>query len=137
MIAEAAFVSKFGTPLAAETGVVAETRAGTALQTYWPPNRGFQGAPITEELSAGTRIDRYGYEGGTFLSPEGTPDWMRSLAPGTTSKPYNVYEVVKPIEVQSGKAAPWFNQVGGGIQHELPMSVSDAIAKGHLRRVGP
>jgi hypothetical protein len=106
------------------------------LQTYWPPNRGFQGAPITEELAAGTRIDRYGYEGGTFLSPEGTPDWMRSLAPGTTSKPYNVYQVVKPVEVQSGKAAPWFGQIGQGTQYELPMSVSEAIAKGHLKRVG-
>jgi YD repeat-containing protein len=121
----------------AEGAVVGETRAGTALQTYWPPNRGFQGTPIAEELGAGTRIDRYGYEGGTFLSPEGTPDWMRSLAPGTTTKPYNVYEVVKPIEVQSGKAAPWFGQVGQGTQYELPMSVSDAIAKGHLKRVGP
>lgn len=120
---------------AAERMVVGE--AGTALQTYWPPNRGFQGAPIAEELSVGARIDRYGHDGGTFLSPEGTPDWMRSLAPGTTAKPYNVYEVVNTIEVQSGKAAPWFNQVGGGTQYDLPMSVSDAIAKGHLRRVGP
>ncbi|QXT34429.1 TNT domain-containing protein [Sphingomonas sanguinis] len=127
-----------GATNAAESTVAAgETRAGTALQTYWPPNRGFQGAPITEELATGARIDRYGYEGGTFLAPEGTPDWMRSLAPGTTSKPYNLYEVVHPIEVQSGKAAPWFNQIGGGTQYELPMSVSDAIAKGHLRRVGP
>jgi len=136
IVAAAGAPRRLGT--AAERTVVAgETRAGTALQTYWPPNRGFQGTPITEELATGTRIDRYGYEGGTFLSPVGTPDWMRSLAPATTSKPYNVYEVVRPIEVQSGKAAPWFGQVGQGTQYELPMSVSDAIARGHLRRVGP
>ena len=115
----------------------AAPRAGTALQTYWPPNRGFQGASITEDLPVGARIDRYGYEGGTFLSPQGTPDWMRSLAPGTTSKPYNIYEVTSPIQVQSGKAAPWFGQVGQGTQYELPMSVSDAIAKGYIKRVGP
>lgn len=127
-----------GTARLAEKGAtVGEARAETALQTYWPPNRGFQGTPVTEKLAAGTRIDRYGYEGGTFLSPEGTPDWMRSLAPGTTAKPYNIYEVAQPIEVQSGKAAPWFNQVGGGVQYELPMSVSDALAAGSLRRVGP
>ena len=107
------------------------------MQTYWPPNRGFQGASITEDLAVGARIDRYGYEGGTFLSPQGTPDWMRSLAPGTTSKPYNIYEVTSPIQVQSGKAAPWFGQVGQGTQYELPMSVSDAIAKGYIKRVGP
>ena len=62
---------------------------------------------------------------------------MRSLAPGTTSKPYNIYEVTSPIQVQSGKAAPWFGQVGQGTQYELPMSVSDAIAKGYIKRVGP
>ena len=122
---------------ASESGLIGEARAGTASPTYWPPNHGFQGTPITEELSVGMRIDRYGYEGGTFLSPEGTPDSMRSLAPGTTAKPYNVYEVTRPIEVQSGKAAPWFGQIGQGTQYEFPMSVTDAIAKGYLRRVGP
>jgi hypothetical protein len=111
--------------------------SSTALQTYWPPNRGFQGAPVAEELGTGTRVDRYGYEGGTFLSPEGTPHEMRSLAPGTTSKPYNIYEVAKPIEVQSGTVAPWFGQIGQGIQYELPMPVSEAIANGYLKRVGP
>jgi hypothetical protein len=97
-----------------------------------------QAKPATAEtLSVGTRIDRYGYEAGTFLSPEGTPTWMRSLAPGTTSKPYGVYEVSKPVTVQSGKVAPWFGQPGQGTQYELPMSVGDAIAKDYLKRVGP
>lgn len=135
-----AVVARTGTAMlnrsiAAETAVV--TKPGTALQTYWPPNRGFQGASITEELTVGARIDRYGYEGGTFLSPQGTPDWMRSLAPVTTPKPYNICEVTSPLQVQSGKAAPWFGQVGQSTQYELPMSVSDAIAKGYLKRVGP
>jgi len=30
----------------------------------WPPNRGFDGAPTTEELKPGTLVDRYGYDGG-------------------------------------------------------------------------
>ena len=54
----------------------------------WPPNRGFDGEPVTTTLQPGTRIDRYGYDGGTFVSPEGTPYSQRALAPGTESKPY-------------------------------------------------
>jgi hypothetical protein len=103
----------------------------------WPPNRGFAGDPVAKPLPVGTRIDRYGYEGGTFVSPEGTPVEARSLAPGTTSKPYNVYEVDKPITVDSGTAAPWFGQPGGGTQYELPMSVGDAVDQGYLKKVGP
>ena len=60
-----------------------------------------------------------------------------ALAPGTTDKPYNIYEVVKPIDAEGGPAAPWFGQPGGGIQYELPTSVKDAVANGSLRRVGP
>ena len=103
----------------------------------WPPNRGFEGNPAPKTLSGGTRVDRYGYEGGTFVSPEGTPVAARSLAPGTTAKPYNIYEVTKPIEVQAGKVAPWFGEVGKGVQYELPMSVGEAVSKGYLTRVGP
>jgi len=40
----------------------------------------------------------------------GTPYDCRSLAPGTETKPYNVYEVVKPVEALSGKIAPWFDK---------------------------
>ena len=113
------------------------TEGGPSEPTIWPPNRGFAGDPVSKPLPVGARVDRYGYEGGTFLSPEGTPVEARSLAPGTTSKPYNVYEVEQPITVQSGEAAPWFGQPGGGTQYELPMPVSDAVAQGYLKRVGP
>ncbi len=103
----------------------------------WPPNRGFAGTPTTETLTPGMRVDRYGYDAGTFVAPEGTPIPARSLAPGTIDKPYNIYEVVKPIDAEAGPAAPWFGEPGGGIQYELPTSVKDAIANGSLRRVGP
>ncbi len=120
----------------------ARKRAGGAESApsepvIWPPNRGFARDPVAKPLPVGARVDRYGYEGGTFLSPEGTPVEARSLAPGTTSKPYNVYEVEQPITVQSGEVAPWFGQPGGGTQYELPMPVSDAVAQGYLKRVGP
>jgi hypothetical protein len=58
-------------------------------EIIWPPNRGFLGEPERVTLMPGTRVDRYGFEGGTFVSPEGTPYEMRLLAPGTQSKPYN------------------------------------------------
>lgn len=108
----------------------------TALAPYWPPNRGVLGKAETITLQPGTRIDRYGYEGGTFVSPAGTPYPARALPPGTDKKPYNIYEVVKPIEnVQAGKVAPWFGEFGCGTQYELPSPVADLRESGHLKKV--
>ena len=45
----------------------------------WPPNRGFDGNPTKVTLEPGTLIDRYGYDGGTFVSPKGIPYTERSL----------------------------------------------------------
>ena len=92
----------------------------------WPPNRGFLNQPISVSLPAGSRVDRYGYEGGTFVSPLGVPYTSRSLAPGTDKKPYHIYEVRNNINnVQSGLAAPWFGERGMGVQYELPDTVSN------------
>lgn len=100
----------------------------------WPPNRGLDEESVIETLKPGTRIDRYGFEGGTFVSPEGIPYPSRALAPGTEKKPYNVYEVIKPIEVQAGKIAPWLGEPGGGIQYELSLYVKKLIEDGFIRR---
>lgn len=101
----------------------------------WPPNDGFAGTPKKMTLQPGTRIDRYGYEGGTFVSPEGIPYNARSLAPGTELKPYNVYEVVKPIDGLEGKIAPWFDEVGGGIQYKLNQSIKELLDGGYIKKV--
>lgn len=45
-------------------------------------------------LKPGTIIDKFGYEGGTFVSPYGTYE-MRALAPETYLNPYKVYVVKK------------------------------------------
>ncbi|WP_167359227.1 TNT domain-containing protein [Burkholderia diffusa] len=80
-------------------------------------------------------MDRYGYEGGTYVSPAGTPYGARALPPGSNEKPYNVYEVAKPIEnVAEGRIAPWFGELGLGTQYKLPKSVGDLVASGHLKR---
>ncbi len=97
------FGGLLGSEAAAGSEIAAEdagTAAGREITTYYPPNRGFFGESTSQVLRAGTRIDRYGGEGGTFVSPEGTPVPMRALPPGATARAYNVHEVVNPIEVR-------------------------------------
>ncbi|TPV44588.1 WXG100 family type VII secretion target [Bacillus dicomae] len=105
-------------------------------EIIWPPNRGFLGEPEKVTLPPGTKVDRYGYEGGTFVSPEGIPYEQRALAPGTNKKPYNVYEVVKPVDAMGGKIAPWFGEPGLGVQYEFNKSIKELIEEESLRRVG-
>lgn len=110
---------------------------GKAIERWsWPPNRGFLHDPVPTTLKPGTRIDRYGREGGTYVSPEGTPFAQRALPPKQPNTPYRVYEVVAELEVRGGITAPWFGQPGGGIQYELPGSVGDLISRGILKSVG-
>ncbi len=127
-----------GSSFAFERNRVAANTARTAgqkLTTYYPPNRGFLGGSSRQTLEAGTRIDRYGREGGTFVSPAGTPLEMRSLPPGAGARPPNVYEVVEPFPVDAGTVAPWHGQLGFGTQYELPGSVADLIGQGFLKAV--
>jgi len=98
----------------------------------WPGNNGFDGTPTTKTLQPGTRISRYGSEAGRFVSPEGTSLTQRALPPGSNSRPYHVYEVVKPVQVQSGRIAPWFGESGGGTQHMFNRTIEDLIRSGVL-----
>jgi hypothetical protein len=102
----------------------------------WPSNNGFAGQPQPTVLRPGTQVDRFGFDGGRFVAPNGTPIGQRSLAPGTTDKPYRVFEVTNRLVVQRGPAVPWFGQPGGGIQYYLPASVEDLVSAGYLRRIG-
>ena len=115
-----------------DSGGSSEAASGTF---DYPPNRGFLGDPVDKTLQPGTRIDRYGFEGGRFASPEGVPAPMRSSPPGTIDKPYNVYEVIEPLDVKEGTAAPWCEEPGLGTQYELPASVADLIDQGIIRRI--
>lgn len=103
---------------------------------HWPPNGGVEGEPRTVTLEPGTKIDRYGYDGGYYTSPMDTPYEQRAVAPGTDQRPYSQFEVVKPIEaVEEGKIAPLFDEPGGGIQYEMPDSIANLIEEGYLRRI--
>lgn len=76
----------------------------------WPPNDGVDGEVKNVTLEPGTKIDRYGDDNGYYASPVDTPYENRAVAPGTDLKPYNQFEVMKPIEaVEEGSVAPWFD----------------------------
>lgn len=77
------------------------------------------------QLPAGTELGRFGYPGGTYLAPEGTPFAELSLPPDSAAKPYYHYVVDDPTQLPPGwrieqsQAAPWFHQPGGGTQYRI------------------
>ena len=89
-----------------------------SAQVRWPPNDGCAAAPASETLAAGTLIDRFGSEGGTFFSPKGESFAARAVPYVCSKMAYTVYRVVKPIPVKACKAAPWFGEPGGAMQFQ-------------------
>ena len=106
----------------------------TAIVKYYPPNNGAQGDWCATHLYEGDQVDRYGFPGGSFVSPAGTPYGERALPPDTAGKPYNLYTVVKPFPVAVSRVAPAFGEPGGGVQYKLPNSVSWLERKGFLAK---
>ncbi|KAF7362734.1 Hemagluttinin repeat family protein [Mycena venus] len=104
---------------------------------HYPDGNGFElsaaGTPIKENkvLPAGTLLDRFGRETGSYLSPLHTPANQRSLAPSSFDPPaeYHVYKVLTELAVEEGKTAPWFGQPGLGIQYHLSVGVSTLLGK--------
>ncbi|MBU6410520.1 MAG: glycohydrolase toxin TNT-related protein, partial [Verrucomicrobia bacterium] len=97
----------------------------------WPPNYGFlnQGRAT---LIPGTMVDRFGSDVGSFVSPVGTPFWQRSLPASFASKPYSVFQVMRPIEVRAGTVAPAFGMAGLGTQFQFHLSVEELVEEGYL-----
>ena len=78
------------------------------------------------ELRPGTQLDRFGFAGGRFLAPVGTPFKRRALPPGNLDTPegtplsnYHEYCVVKGFYVDAGPIEPWFGETDGGTQYVL------------------
>ncbi|MEH3140741.1 MAG: glycohydrolase toxin TNT-related protein [Mycobacterium kyogaense] len=98
-------------------------------------------------VPAGTMLDRFGYPGGEWLSPHGTPFAERALPPDSALKPYFEYVVKDPTRLPPGwrieesAVAPWFHQPGGGLQYRIiapdgtDASVTDLVGFGVLERV--
>ena len=94
----------------------------------WPPNSGGYATKPAETLEVGTIVDRYGYPGGSYVSPVGTPFEKWALPSSSLNKPYKQYEVIKPITpTAESKILPWFGQPGQGVQYKLPKSVQDLL----------
>ena len=72
---------------------------------------------------------------GRFVAPEKTPYSQRSLAPGSSNSPYNVYEVTQPVTGLRGKTAPHFGEVGGGIQYKLDKSIKQLLDNKSIKRI--
>ncbi|KAK0746777.1 hypothetical protein B0T18DRAFT_466108 [Schizothecium vesticola] len=125
----------------------------TTSRFNYPPADGFalddDLVPIKGNvtLRVGVLLDRFGGEGGTFLSPAGAPFLQRALPPGNLGVregdfpvfPYNyhVYRVTRPLLVRAGPIAPWFGQPGQGVQYETSENVTTLVAMDFLKRVDP
>lgn len=100
------------------------------------------------QLAKGTVLGRFGYPGGEWLAPEGTPFAKLSLPPESALKPYYEYVVSDPTKLPPGyrleqsQAAPWFNQPGMGPQYRIiaprgqEASVDVLARYGFLARIG-
>ncbi|KAF2817354.1 uncharacterized protein BDZ99DRAFT_493191 [Mytilinidion resinicola] len=131
---------------------------GDFLARYTDPTTGFFvypilngfhtstiGAPIAANmtLQRGTLLDRFGSERGNFMSPAGSPYAQRSLPPSNLDAApgaefpwnYHVYEVEVPFVVLAGPIAPWFGQVGLGVQFQMEKSVQRLVEGGWIGRV--
>jgi hypothetical protein len=107
----------------------------TRAVVLWPPNDGCAGAPQPQTLAAGTLIDRFGSEGGTFFSPKGESFASRAVPYVCTQMDYRVYRVVKPIPVKSCKAASWFGEPGGALQVQTAQPAYRLVADGLIEVV--
>ncbi|MEY9856076.1 hypothetical protein ABH935_001680 [Catenulispora sp. GAS73] len=124
----------------------------------YPPDNGYviapDGQPVEFQLTvpAGTDMDRFGSEYGSFLAPAGLPYAARSIPPQSLdSNPaaacnYHDYQVLKPFTVDAGPIAAWFAQPGGGLQYQLDsklvpgapsqLNVMWLVNNGYLGRIG-
>ena len=108
-------------------------KTSTALQTYYPPNNGLVGAVQKITLEAGTLIQRTGDLVGRYIAPAGTPTQMLSLPYDKIGQPTTILQVQQCVEVLAGRVAPWFGQIGGGIQYQLMTPLNQLISEGIIK----
>ena len=103
---------------------------------YWFPQRdGFASRPKNIVLRPGTVIDRFGQPGGNFLAPADASYMGRAVPYDRLKMPYYRYEVLRLLRVNAGRAAPWFDQPGGGMQYKTSEPVQVLVERGYLKQV--
>ena len=108
----------------------------------YPPQGGYQltplGVPVVgpATLIEGQLVDRFGSEGGTYLSPQGTPYGARGIPPESLNpfpggEPCNYYRyrVLKPFSVNAGPIAPALGQPGFGLQYVLSSTLFPGVTE--------
>jgi hypothetical protein len=109
----------------------------------WPPYDGFVSKSL-KTLGIGVEFDRYGGEivngvfidKGKFAAPINIQFEARALPELYRTKELRKYRVIKPLpNVNEGNAAPWFNQMGGGNQYQLPLGINDLELQGYIERI--
>jgi hypothetical protein len=103
----------------------------------YPPNDGFEGPAVANDLRPGQVIDRLGGDGGRYASPSGESYGSRGLPPSNIGRDYHQYEVVKPLpdSVTQGRIAPWFEQPGGGTQYFFDHPIKWYVEHGYLQEI--
>lgn len=106
------------------------------LTSFYPTNDGFIGPRVKTTLLPGQTIDRFGGSDiSRFFSPAGTPAQLRALPPGTTNTPLRTFEVAKPMNVEAGRVAPAFNQIGLGEQYRSDLELGELLIQGILKEL--
>jgi hypothetical protein len=110
-------------------------------------------------LRVGMKVDRFGSDEGAYLSPLGVLFTQRALPPSNLDTDaqdpthlcgYHAFQVTKAFRVDSGPAAPAFEQPGGATQYHLlsayvpgapqtneELPVSWLLQNGYLERIEP
>jgi RHS repeat-associated protein len=127
----------WGTVVATTGGAVLGGASAAATTkssgSKYPSNNGFNGTPRNSTIQPGSQLQRSGGTQGVFVAPYGTPTTKLSLPLDKISASIMRLEVLKPINVQSGTAMPWFGQPGGGTQFLLSDSIQNLINNGSIR----
>jgi len=101
----------------------------------WPEQYDFAGLPVPVVLPPGMLIDRFGSDRGTFFSPKGAPFTGRAMPYISAVWPDATYEVLRPVLVRTGTAAPWCDEPGGATQFKTDAAADWLVADGTLRRL--
>lgn len=113
-------------------GEVESGRATAAAILERTDARGGQAGP--NGLQTGEMLDVLGPETGHHLYALGTPFPARSQPPSDVGAPYLTVRVAQPLPatVLEGRAAPWFEQPGGGAMVVLDRPIRWYVDQGYL-----
>jgi hypothetical protein len=102
----------------------------------YPEDGGFAHS-LRVEIKPGKIVDRYGPPVGRFASEVGATVSERGLPPGTEGMAYHKYEVVRPMQVEAGPAAPVkeFGAKGRANQYRFDKPISRLLEEGYLREI--